>query len=314
MHREATRNQQIADMLRQAAALLDQQGANPFRVSAYCRAADTIAGLQQDLSDILALQGVDGLLALPTIGASMAAAICEILRTGRWSQLERLRGALDPERLFQTIPGVGPHLARRLHDTLHVDTLEALEIAAHDGRLDTVPGIGRRRAAMLRASLATMLGRPRRRPRQALKEPEVAVLLEVDREYQDKAAQGRLPTIAPRRFNPEGQAWLPVLHTQRGVWHFTVLYSNTARAHALHHTHDWVVVYFSAHDHQERQRTIVTETHGPLLGKRVVRGREAECRRYYDTAAHTRGHGTPVDEKGPTHNDRYRRGATPTFT
>jgi hypothetical protein len=35
-------------------------------------------------------------------------------------------------------------------------------------------------------------------------------------------------------------AWFPVLHTQRGVWHFTVLYANTTRTHALHHTRDWV--------------------------------------------------------------------------
>ena len=48
MNREATLNQQIADMLRQAAALLEQQGANSFRVSAYSGAADTIAGLQVD--------------------------------------------------------------------------------------------------------------------------------------------------------------------------------------------------------------------------------------------------------------------------
>jgi putative hydrolase len=310
MDREPTLNQQIADTLRQAAALLEQQEANPFRVSAYYRAADTVAGLQQDLSDILALQGVDGLLALPTIGASIAAAICEILRTGRWSQLERLRGALDPERLFQSIPGVGPQLARRLHDTLHVDTLEALEIAAHDGRLDTVPGIGPRRAAMLRATLATMLGRPRRLPCQTRHEPAVEVLLDTDQEYRHQAEQGRLLTLTPRRFNPEGKAWLPVLHTQRGIWHVTVLYSNTARAHAFHHTHDWVVVYFSAHDHQEGQRTIVTETHGPLLGKRVVRGREAECRTYYATAAPPREDGTPAGWKGHPHDDRYLHGAT----
>ncbi|SPE20783.1 Putative DNA polymerase family X (fragment) [Burkholderiales bacterium] len=108
--------------------------------------------------------------------------------------------------------------------------------------------------------------------------PSVEVLLDVDREYRSRAQAGRLPTIAPRRFNPRGESWLPVLHTRRGPWHFTALYSNTAKAHELHREHDWVIVYFYDDDHVEQQHTIVTETRGPLVGQRVVRGRETECR------------------------------------
>jgi len=37
--------------------------------------------------------------------------------------------------------------------------LEALETAAHDGNLEQVPGLGRRRAAAIRASLAELLDR-----------------------------------------------------------------------------------------------------------------------------------------------------------
>jgi putative hydrolase len=107
------------------------------------------------------------------------------------------------------------------------------------------------------------------------------MLLDVDREYRRRAADGDLPTIAPRRFNPSGEAWLPVLHTQRDGWHFTALYSNTAQAHQLGRTRDWVVLYFYDDEHAEGQHTVVTETHGALTGMRVVRGREAECRAYY---------------------------------
>ena len=73
----------------------------------------------------------------------LAQAIPQMVRTGRWAQLERLRGAVAPEQLFQSIPGLGPKLARRIHEHLDVDTLEALELAAHDGRLEQVPGFGR---------------------------------------------------------------------------------------------------------------------------------------------------------------------------
>ena len=151
-------NPHVADKLRQAADLLAQQGANPFRVSAYRRAADAITRESWDLRDILDRDGVAGLVALPFIGRGIAAAIVEMLRTGRWSQLERLRGTLDPVRVFQTVPGIGPALAARVHDTLGIDTLEALEIAAHDGRLEAVPGIGARRAAMVRGALQNLLG------------------------------------------------------------------------------------------------------------------------------------------------------------
>jgi len=185
------------------------------------------------------------------------------------------------------VPGLGHRLAERIHEELHVDTLEALELAAHDGRLETVPGVGPRRAAAIRASLQSMLSRGRPKfiagSRPSADGPAVATLLAVDAEYRRGAEAGRLPTIAPRRFNPSGEAWLPVLHTVRDGWHFTALFSNTAQAHQLNRTRDWVVIYFYDDEHAEGQHTVVTETHGPLVGRRVVRGRETECRGLYAT-------------------------------
>jgi putative hydrolase len=271
-----------AEKLRELADLLEQQQANPFRVAAYRRAADTIEDHHADLREVLAKEGLAGLDRIPNIGKGIAGSIQELARSGRLSRMERLRGQLEPENLFQTVPGVGPVLARQIHEALGVDTLEELEIAAHDGRLERVEGIGPRKARAIRASLESMLKRMRgSTDRSSRPAPPIEILLDVDREYLEKAASGALPTIAPKRFNPEHKSWLPVLHTDRGEWHFTVLFSNTARAHELGRTEDWVVVYFYDHDHQEGQQTIVTETRGSLLGKRVVRGREKDCRRYY---------------------------------
>lgn len=101
----------------------------------------------------------------------------------------------------------------------------------------------------------------------------------------EKADQGVLPKIAPRRFNAPGQAWLPILHTERGDWRFTALFSNTALAHELGRVGDWVVIYFHQDSGPEGQRTVVTETGGSLLGRRVVRGREAECLKQSEDAA-----------------------------
>jgi len=279
---QTSTNQQISMKLAQAADLLEQQGANPFRVSAYRRASETVARLAQDIRELAAAEGDTGLIKLPNIGKGIARAIQELLTTGSWGQLERMRGTLDPVRLFQTVPGIGPKMAEQIHETLHIDTLEALEAAAWDGRLETVRGLGYRRIAGIKNALGALLGKTRSHPHtEAAAEPAVPALLEVDREYRRQAEQGSLPMIAPKRFNPEGRAWLPILHTHRDEWHFTLLYSNTALAHELKRTHDWVIVYFYDDHHQEGQCTVVTETRGPLTGQRVVRGRELECRDYY---------------------------------
>lgn len=293
-------NRAVAAQLREMAGLLRDQQANPFRIRAYERAAATIESLDEPVARRHADGGRAALEDLPDIGRGIAGAIEEILRRGSFTQLERLRGQADPEALFAGIPGIGPRLAAAVHDELHVDTLEQLEAAAHDGRLDQVPGFGLRRVAAVRAVLAERLARrgpgradvergassgggasggardTRGSARAGTSRPPVSVLLEADREYREKASQDALPRIAPRRFNPEQKAWLPVLHTEREGWHMTLLFSNTARAHELHRTHDWVVIYYDDGDHHEGQCTVVTEIYGPRAGERVVRGREKE--------------------------------------
>jgi len=278
-------NHEVAAKLGEAADLLALQGANPFRVSAFRRAAATVAQLPRDIREVAEMEGPAGLVDIPNVGRGIAAAIIEIVATGRWSRLDRLRGELDAGRLFQGVPGIGPALAARIRDTLHIDSLEELEVAANDGRLEEIPGVGRRRVAAIRASLAAMLGRPRTPSLASADAPPVGVILDVDAEYRRKGARGELALITPRRFNPEGKAWLPILHTERDGWHFTALYSNTARAHELGRTRDWVVIYYYDDDHREYQCTAVTEFRGPLRGKRVVRGRERECRDLYGKSA-----------------------------
>ncbi len=275
-------NAAVARLLAEMAALLQAQGEeNAFRIAAYRHAAETVAALPTPLREIFEHEGVAGLDALPTVGPGIAAAIAEILQTGHWTKLERLRGGASPEALLRSVPGVGPRLALQLHEELGIDTLEGLEAAAHDGRLEALAGVGARRAAALRAAITGRLDaeralRRRRSPAPPDHLPPLALLLEVDREYRERAAAGTLPTMAPRRFNPEGRAWLPVLHTRRGEWSVTALFSNTARAHELGRVRDWVVLYVEDGAHHERQYTVVTAQRGPLAGRRVVRGREGE--------------------------------------
>jgi len=270
-------NLDVAEHFREAADLLEAQDASPFRVRAYRQGASTLSQLDRSAETIYEQEGREGLEDLPNIGASLTNAIVEMLETGgQWRFLERLEGTVTPESVFRQVAGIGPELAERIHDQLDIDTLEELEQAAHDGRLDAVEGFGERRLQTVRESLESKL----RRRRDGDADVPVSELLDVDREYRRKAVRDELRRIAPRRFNPEGEAWLPILHTERDGRHYTALYSNTARAHELDKTDDWVVLYLE--DTDQAQWTVVTETSGPLEGKRVVRGREAECRRHYE--------------------------------
>ncbi len=106
--------------------------------------------------------------------------------------------------------------------------------------------------------------------------PEQQILLAIDADYRRAAASNELRKIAPKRFNPRREAWLPVMHGMRDGWRFSALYSNTALAHQLGRTHDWVVIYYRRGDEAEEHATVVTEHRGAARGQRVVRGRETE--------------------------------------
>jgi DNA polymerase (family 10) len=151
---------------------------------------------------------------------------------------QRLKGAADPQELFCSVPGIGPSLAHANQATLHIDSLEDLETAAHDGRLRQGPGFGARRATMVRSALAELLARIRPPPPRVGDEPEIALLLDVDREYAT-----RRPAVRCGRSRRSGS----IRVARRGcrscipsAGHgFTALCSNTALAHRLGRTGDW---------------------------------------------------------------------------
>jgi hypothetical protein len=273
-------NQAAAGRLDEIGQLLAEQGAGHFRVQAYHRAAETLRGLPGPVAEVYAREGIEGLERLPGIGPSIARSLRDLLLHGRIAMLERLRGRHDPLALFRSVPGIGRKLALTLHDELGLESLAELEAAANDGRLQNLAGLGPKRLAGIRDSLAHRLSRVRSPHHAAELLPPVAELLEVDLEYRRAVATDRLKKIAPRRFNPGRETWLPVLHTSRGPRSYSVLFSNTARAHALGKTRDWVILYFDSAD-GEAQATVVTAQFGPLSGRRIVRGRERECLHYY---------------------------------
>lgn len=68
-------------------------------MNAHLRAAETLESLPADAREIKCAEGINGVIKLPAIGRGLAASIAEIASTGRWLQLDRLRGSSDREAL-----------------------------------------------------------------------------------------------------------------------------------------------------------------------------------------------------------------------
>ena len=156
-------NIDIAGRLDEVANIFAEQGANRFRVQAYREAANVLRRLPRSVADIFRSEGIEGLEKIPGVGASIARSIRDILLHGRLAMLDRLRGESEAIAVLASVPGIGKKFARRFHDDLGIETLEELEVAAHDGRIEKYPGIGAKRLAGIRDSLAQRLGRIRRR-------------------------------------------------------------------------------------------------------------------------------------------------------
>ena len=81
-----------------------------------------------------------------------------------------------------------------------------MEVAADDGSLEKVEGIGNRRAQMIRAALTERLGRPRvGYLLSAGRRPSVTLLLDVDREYRERAESERFARSHPSASIPLGK-------------------------------------------------------------------------------------------------------------
>jgi DNA polymerase (family 10) len=134
-------NAEIAAMFDQAAELLEIGGENQFRVRAYRRAARVIEGLPKAAAALLK-SGRD-LSELPGIGKDLAGKIADIVKTGRFDLLDKLKRKLPGELGdMAALPGLGPKRIKLLYDRLKVRTLSDLSRAIKAGRLHELHGFG----------------------------------------------------------------------------------------------------------------------------------------------------------------------------
>ncbi|MDX2120552.1 MAG: helix-hairpin-helix domain-containing protein, partial [Gemmatimonadota bacterium] len=155
-------NAEIARLFRELADLLEIEGANPFRIRAYRRAARTIEGAPHSVA-ALAREHPERLPDLPGVGEDLSGKIVEIVRTGRLEALTDA-GRRLPHSLptLLALPGLGPRRVQVLFRELAVQDLKGLREALAAGRLRELPGFGPKTEARLRQALEQHRGeRPR---------------------------------------------------------------------------------------------------------------------------------------------------------
>ena len=126
-------------MLNRIADLLEIKGENFFKVRAYREAVRQIDNLT---TEVLALIHDGRLTDVPGIGEAIEKKIVEFVTTGRLEFLTRLEAEVPPALIDLTrVPGLGPRTAKEIYDALGILSLDALEEAARQHRLQRLPGI-----------------------------------------------------------------------------------------------------------------------------------------------------------------------------
>jgi DNA polymerase (family 10) len=134
-------NAEIAAAFDHLADLLEIEGANPFRVRAYRRAARTIEDLPRNAAELVA--GGEDLAELPGIGVDLAGKIAEFIATKHFAVLDEAKARLPAGLVELTnVPGIGPKRARALYDKLKIHSVADLKKAAMAGKLHGLAGFG----------------------------------------------------------------------------------------------------------------------------------------------------------------------------
>lgn len=147
-------NIELAGIFEEIADLLEIKGENPFKIRAYRRGAQAIALLPIPVSEAVESRAID---AVDGIGKALSAKIEEWLATGEVRYHRELVREIPPTLIpVMRLAGIGPKMAKRLHDEIGVASLEDLARAVADKSLSRVKGVGPRAQATIERALATL--------------------------------------------------------------------------------------------------------------------------------------------------------------
>jgi DNA polymerase (family X) len=138
-HPQLLTNAEIADRLSTLAQLLSMEKANPYKVRAYRRAANTIRGLGESVDELVRANAE--LTVYSGIGEAISAAIREIVLTGTLASLEKLRSNASPELLsISNYPRLDPKRVLRIFKKLKISSAEELHQSLEAGDIERIFG------------------------------------------------------------------------------------------------------------------------------------------------------------------------------
>lgn len=134
-------NRDIAEKFIKLADLLELEEENPFRIRAYRNAARIIRFYPKNFYEMV--EAGEDLTQIHNIGDTLAKKIREIIKTGKITLLRRLEKEIPHDlEIMLKIPGLGPKRVRKLHEILHINTLNDLEKALKKEEIEKIKGFG----------------------------------------------------------------------------------------------------------------------------------------------------------------------------
>lgn len=142
------KNLELAEVFDQIADLMELIGEDPFRINSYRKAARTLEDLGEDIEQVA--EG-GGLTDLPGIGKGSAERIEQFLKTGKIQVHEELLAKVPGSLLeLRKIPGMGPKTLALAWKQLKITDMSGLTKAIDQGKLQALPGMGEKKAAIIK--------------------------------------------------------------------------------------------------------------------------------------------------------------------
>jgi DNA polymerase (family 10) len=150
-------NQEIADVFRRLANLMELGDENPFKIRAYRSAADTIEDTTTPLAEMVEAGGVSRLRELPGVGEAISKKIVELIETGTFKAYEEIKAKIPETTLdLLKVDGVGIKTLQILHRQFQLTNLDDFAKFVAGGGLNSVPNLGEKTSARIRASIARL--------------------------------------------------------------------------------------------------------------------------------------------------------------
>ena len=149
----------IIKLLEKIAIYMELKGENPFKVSAFRKAAGALE------TDDRSLTAIDDFTALNGIGKGTASVIEEYINEGKSTVLEELQEEV-PKGLIPLLQlqGLGGKKIAKLHKELHINDVNDLKLACVEGRVAALTGFGKKTEEKILSAIAEAGSRPDRLP------------------------------------------------------------------------------------------------------------------------------------------------------